>query len=97
MSALPAQRWQWATFKTVTVHIDYHVEIEGHRYSVPHPLVSLKLEARITDALVEILHRGARVTCHESGQNQGAFSAKWQHGGLTLKEERHESFCPGLH
>lgn len=33
----------------------------------------------------------------ESGQNQGAFSAKWQHGDLTLKEERHESFCPGLH
>ena len=32
-----------------------------------------------------------------SGQNQGAFSAKWQHGDLTLKEERHKRVCPGLH
>jgi hypothetical protein len=27
LSALPAQRWQWATFKTVAVHIDHHVEL----------------------------------------------------------------------
>ena len=23
-------------FKSVRVHIDYHVEVDGHRYSVPH-------------------------------------------------------------
>ena len=46
---LPAQRYEMAHFKTVKVHIDYHVEVEGHRYSVPHALVGLKLEARITD------------------------------------------------
>ena len=34
------------------------VEIEAHRYSVPHALVGLVLEARFTDALVEVLHRG---------------------------------------
>lgn len=38
-AALPAPRRQWASFKTVTVHIDYHVEIEGHRHSVSHSLV----------------------------------------------------------
>ena len=43
------------------VHIDYHVEVEGHRYSVSHSLVGMELEARITDALVELLHRGQRV------------------------------------
>ena len=32
LSPLPRQPWQWATFKTVTVHIDYHVEVEAHRY-----------------------------------------------------------------
>jgi transposase len=31
---LPARPWHWATWKTVTVHIDYHVEVDGHRYSV---------------------------------------------------------------
>ena len=41
LSPLPAQPWQWATFKTVKPHIDYHVEVEFHRYSVPHSLVGL--------------------------------------------------------
>ena len=36
---LPAQRYEMAHLKTVKVHIDYHVEIERHRYSVPHALV----------------------------------------------------------
>jgi len=29
-----------AHFKTVKAHIDYHVEVEQHRYSVPHALVN---------------------------------------------------------
>ncbi len=57
LASLPTQRWQWVTFKTVKAHIDYHVEVDAHRYSVPHSLVGLELEARITDALVEMLHR----------------------------------------
>lgn len=32
---LPPQRYELARFKTVKVHIDYHVEVNGHRYSVP--------------------------------------------------------------
>src|SRR5437764_4910333 len=34
LSALPPQRWQWVHFKTVKAHIDYHVEVDMHRYSV---------------------------------------------------------------
>ena len=33
LRALPARSWHWATWKTVSVHIDYHVEVDGHRYS----------------------------------------------------------------
>lgn len=31
LRALPAQSWSWAAWRTVTVHIDYHVEIDAHR------------------------------------------------------------------
>jgi hypothetical protein len=55
---LPLQRYEMAHFKTVKVHIDYHVEVERHRYSVPHSLVGQMLEARITTAVVELMHRG---------------------------------------
>ncbi|MFK4446048.1 transposase [Caballeronia udeis] len=58
---LPLQRYEMAHFKTVKAHIDYHVEVEQHRYSVPHALVGQVLEARITIAVVELMHRGQRV------------------------------------
>jgi transposase len=57
---LPLQRYEMAHFKTVKVHIDYHVDVERHRYSVPHSLVGQVLEARVTTAVVELMHRGQR-------------------------------------
>ena len=92
LSPLPAQPWQWASFKTVTVHIDYHVEVEGHRYSVPHALVSLKLEARITDALVELLHRGQRVACHARDARRGGFTTLDEH--MPAAHRAHKEWTP---
>ena len=71
---LPAQRYEIAHFKTVRVHIDYHVEIASHRYSVPHALVGQVLEARITSGVVELLHRGERVASHVRNLRAGGFS-----------------------
>ena len=31
LQALPAQPWEYASYKTVRVHIDQHVQIDGHR------------------------------------------------------------------
>ena len=92
LSALPAQRWQWATFKTVAVHIDYHVEVEGHRYSVSHSLVGLKLEARITDALVEVLHRGERVACHARSSRRGGYTTLDEH--MPAAHRAHKEWTP---
>ena len=92
LSPLPAQPWQWATFKTVTVHIDYHVEIDLHRYSVPHPLVGLELEARVTDALVEMLHRGQRVACHARSSRRGGFTTLDEH--MPAAHRAHKQWTP---
>jgi len=64
LRALPAQPWEYASYKTVRVHIDQHVEIDGHRYSVPQALVGQVLEARLTARGVELLHRGQMVAAH---------------------------------
>jgi transposase len=89
---LPAQRWQWASFKTVTVHIDYHVEINAHRYSVPHALVGQKLEARITDAVVELLQRGQRVACHARSERRGGFTTLDEH--MPAAHRAHKQWTP---
>ncbi|MDH5205702.1 MAG: IS21 family transposase [Hylemonella sp.] len=92
LSPLPAQPWQWASFKTVTVHIDYHVEVEAHRYSVPHALVGSKLEARTTDALVELLHRGKRVACHARSAHAGGFTTLDEH--MPAAHRAHKQWTP---
>ena len=92
LSVLPAQRWQWATFRCVKAHIDYHVEVDLHRYSVPHPLVGLELEARITDALVEVLHRGQRVACHARSARRGGFTTLDEH--MPAAHRAHKQWTP---
>ena len=74
LSSLPLQAYEMATFKTVRVHVDYHVEIERHRYSVPNALVGQSLDARLTRTCVELLHRGQRVAVHARSTHVGGFT-----------------------
>jgi transposase len=76
---LPVQPWQWAVFKTVRVHVDSHVEFEGHRYSVPNALIGLALELRVTAHAVEALHRGQRVASHMRCAHKGGFTTVTEH------------------
>ena len=89
---LPAQPWSWARWKTVSVHIDYHVEVEGHRYSVPHALVGTRLEARVTDALVELLHKGERVAVHPRSERRGGFTTRDEH--MPAAHRAHKEWTP---
>jgi transposase len=89
---LPMQAWELATYKTVKVHIDQHIEFEGHRYSVPHALVGQTLEARVTAHSVEILHRGQRVACHARCAHQGRFTTVPEH--LSAAHRAHLEWTP---
>jgi transposase len=64
MKPLPAARYTFAEWKKARVHIDYHVEVLGHYYSVPYQLVKLELDVRISANTVEFLHAGKRVASH---------------------------------
>src|SRR5664279_5663347 len=43
-SRLPAKRFELFRWKSAKVNIDYHVEFDGHYYSVPHTLVRTTVE-----------------------------------------------------
>jgi len=49
LRALPATPYVYADWKKARVHIDYHVEVLGHYYSVPHALIKKQLDVRITE------------------------------------------------
>ena len=92
LSPLPTQPWEWASFKTVRVHIDSHIEFEGHRYSVPNALVGLALEMRITAAAVEVLHRGERVASHMRCAHKGGYTTVIEH--LPANHQAHAQWTP---
>jgi len=61
LKALPTTRYEFAEWKKVGVGIDYHVEFEGHFYSVPHTLVKQKLQLRASATCVECFFKGKRL------------------------------------
>ncbi|MBC7917077.1 MAG: IS21 family transposase [Rhodoferax sp.] len=92
LRALPSQPWEWASFKTVRVHIDSHVELDGHRYSVPNALIGLALELRITAGALEVLHRGQRVASHMRSAHRGHFTTVVEH--LPQAHQAHAQWTP---
>jgi len=76
---LPATAYVFAQWKKARVHIDYHVEIEGHFYSVPYALVHRELDCRYTAMTVEIFHRGRRVASHARGYKAGGYTTIHAH------------------
>lgn len=64
MGPLPERPYEYAEWRKVRANIDYHVEVEGHYYSVPYRLRREPMEARVTAATVEVFCRGRRVASH---------------------------------
>jgi transposase len=76
---LPAEPFTYRTRKDARVHIDYHVELEGHFYSVPHHLVREKVEILFDERTVEVLHHGERVALHPRSRAKGRSSTCMEH------------------
>lgn len=61
---LPFRKYVYAQVLTCRVNIDYHVDLMGSLYSVPHGLRGEKVLARVTESTVEILHNNHRICSH---------------------------------
>lgn len=73
LKPLPAQPYELAEWKKVTVNIDYHVEYDRHFYSVPYALVRQKLEVRATASIVEVYKGARRVASHARERGRRRF------------------------
>jgi transposase len=71
LKPLPAQAYEYAEWRLRRVSLDYHVDIDGHYYSVPYRLIRDQVEARLTTRTVEIFHKGERVAVHLRGTGRG--------------------------
>jgi transposase len=71
LAALPVEPYAYAEWRQRRVGLDYHVDVDGHYYSVPHRLLRQQVEARITASTVELFHKSECVACHLLGGARG--------------------------
>jgi transposase len=76
---LPAKPYEFATWKTAKVNIDYHVAFEKHFYSVPYTLIHQQVEIRASERMVTIFHKGQQVAIHPRSRVAGRFSTRPEH------------------
>ena len=79
LQPLPTEPYEYAEWKQARVHIDYHVAVDGHYYSVPYALTKKTLDVRITAAVVECFYRGQRVASHRRSTQKGRHSTVSAH------------------
>jgi hypothetical protein len=65
LNGLPAEDWEFAEWRRARVNLDYHIEVHDFLYSVPHALIRVEVEVRVTARIVEVFHRGQRVAVHQ--------------------------------
>jgi transposase len=92
MRALPSTPYELAEWKEVTVACDYHLDIDGHFYSVPHALVGHGAWARFTAAGVEVFFRSERVSSHSRSYQRGQHTTLAEH--MPKSHRAHAEWSP---
>lgn len=89
---LPAIPYEYATWKTAKVSIDYHVDVDRHYYSVPYTLVGEQSDVRASARTVEIFVRGRRVASHLRSAAVGRHTTTSAH--MPESHRRHLEWTP---
>jgi transposase len=92
LRSLPLQPYEYAEWKQARVNIDYHVEVEGHYYSVPYMLVKQQLDVRLSAQVVELFHKGKRVASHRRSLLKGRHSTVAAH--MPTAHQRYAEWTP---
>lgn len=92
LSPLPLEPYEYAEWKKARVNIDYHIEADGHYYSVPHELARQPVEVRVTITAVEVFHRGKRVASHLRSHQKGRHTTVDAH--MPERHRAHYGWTP---
>ena len=87
LKPLPESVYDYAEWRLRRVSLDYHVDIDGHYYSVPYRLIGSQVEARLTARTVELFHKGERVAVHLRGTGRGRHTTLPEH--MPSSHRRH--------
>jgi len=86
LTPLPTEPYAYADWKKARVHIDYHVEVDGHYYSVPYRYIHRPVEIRLTARTVECFYRGTRIASHARSFQKGGHTTVLEHMPKSHRE-----------
>jgi transposase len=89
---LPAEPYVFAEWKKARVSIDYHLEIEGHYYSVPFRHAREQVDVRLSAATIEVFSGGQRVASHRRAAHRGRHTTLSEH--MPESHRRHAEWSP---
>lgn len=93
LKPLPTKPYELAQFSKARVHVDYHIEVDGHYYSVPYTLIKLAIDVRLTLNTMECFHEGVRVASHIRSFLKGKHTTLAEH--MPPSHKAYSEWSPG--
>lgn len=89
---MPDEPYAYAERRRCRAGLDYHGEVCGHFYSVPHRLMREVIETRITDQAIELYRQKNRFACHVRHSRQHRHTTIAEH--MPSAHLRHAEWTP---
>lgn len=93
LKKLSSYPYDFATFLDARVHVDYHVEVDHHYYSVPYQLIKELVRVRLTANTVECFYQGQRIASHVRSYLKGKHTTLSEH--MPLAHQKYSEWNPG--
>ena len=79
LKPLPAEPYALAEWRVRKVGLDYHIDFDGHFYSVPYRHARTGVEVRATLRTIEVFLKGERIAAHMRGSGDGKHTTLAEH------------------
>lgn len=93
LKILPSRPYEFATFLDSRVHVDYHIEVDRHYYSVPYTLIKQLVQVRLTVNTVECFHNGQRIASHVRSYQKGKHTTLPEH--MPIAHQKYSDWNSG--
>lgn len=92
LKPLPSHPYRYRHVVKARAHIDYHVNYDGHYYSVPYRLRGEEVIVHACDYTIEVFHQGRCVAEHPRSRNASGHTTNVTH--MPKAHARHQEWTP---
>lgn len=93
LRSLPLYPYEFTHFKRARAHIDYHIELDHHYYSVPYQYIGKEMGVRFTSERIECWYQGKQIALHVRSYKKGKHTTIAEH--MPKSHRKHMEWTPG--